>query len=395
MSSFLPPVVKSVANAAALDRGLFKRTIRVPALRVAASKVGQLRASVLKDLVLNVPRVKSVVKDEDSTKRLVLLDQGCPAEDRLKLADCSSECELVDYSICLDYAFWTADEVLTSILPEGIPVPGSFEMVGHLIHLNLLPEHSPYKHVIGQVILDKHPQCRTVVNKLGSIANVYRVFDMEFLAGDHDTMVEVREEGCTFAFDYAKVYWNSRLQAEHRRLVQSFETGSTVCDVFAGVGPFAIPAAKSRKCTVYANDLNPESIRYLCQNATANKVERRIKQFNMDGRDFVRHVFGKSSKVHFDHVIMNLPASAHEFLDVFLELETERPPTIHCYVFVREGEPRGIELVEGVLGRPVESFKEHFVRNVAPSKDMYCISFRLPSILPGNSAGPKRLKTEQ
>lgn len=393
MSSFLPPVVKIVANAAALDRGLFKRTIQVPALRVAASKVGQLRASAWKDVVLNVPRVKSVVKDGDNNKRLVLLKQECLSDEKLKLLDYSSECELVDYSICLDYTFWTADEVLSSILPEDVSVPGSFEMVGHLIHLNLLPEHSPYKHIIGQVMLDKHPQCRTVVNKLGSIADVYRVFDMEFLAGDHDTMVKVHEEGCTFTFDYAKVYWNSRLQAEHRRLVQSLQIGSTVCDMFAGVGPFAVPAAKSRKCIVYANDLNPESTKYLCQNAATNKVERQIKHFNMDGRDFVRQVFGKDN-VHFDHVIMNLPASAHAFLDVFLELEIERPPTIHCYVFVRGGGPRGIALVEGVLKRPVESFTEHFVRNVAPNKDMHCISFRLPSSLPSGNVGPKRLKTE-
>jgi tRNA (guanine37-N1)-methyltransferase len=42
-------------------------------------------------------------------------------------------------------------------------------------------------------------------------------------------------------------------------------------DVFAGVGPFAIPAAKNG-VTVYANDLNPESYRWLQANKTLNKV---------------------------------------------------------------------------------------------------------------------------
>ena len=42
-------------------------------------------------------------------------------------------------------------------------------------------------------------------------------------------------------------------------------------DVFAGVGPFAIPAA-AKGCKVYANDLNPESFKYLNQNVSINKV---------------------------------------------------------------------------------------------------------------------------
>jgi tRNA (guanine37-N1)-methyltransferase len=41
--------------------------------------------------------------------------------------------------------------------------------------------------------------------------------------------------------------------------------------VFAGVGPFAVPAAK-RGNIVYANDLNPESYKYMCENMKMNKV---------------------------------------------------------------------------------------------------------------------------
>ena len=42
-------------------------------------------------------------------------------------------------------------------------------------------------------------------------------------------------------------------------------------DMFCGIGPFAIPAAR-RGCTVYANDLNPDSYKYLVENARLNKV---------------------------------------------------------------------------------------------------------------------------
>jgi len=69
------------------------------------------------------------------------------------------------------------------------------------------------------------------------------------------------------------VYWNSRLQAEHERLVKLFDVSDVVADVFAGVGPFAIPAAK-KGCIVFANDLNPNSTKYMQLNCATNKVRR-------------------------------------------------------------------------------------------------------------------------
>lgn len=39
----------------------------------------------------------------------------------------------------------------------------------------------------------------------------------------------------------------------------------------AGVGPFSIPAAK-KGAFVYANDLNPCSYQWLCENIKLNKV---------------------------------------------------------------------------------------------------------------------------
>jgi tRNA (guanine37-N1)-methyltransferase len=55
---------------------------------------------------------------------------------------------------------------LQKLLPEGIDVPTSFESIGHIAHLNLRPEQLPHKALIGQVIMDKNPTIRTVVNKV-------------------------------------------------------------------------------------------------------------------------------------------------------------------------------------------------------------------------------------
>ena len=101
--------------------------------------------------------------------------------------------------------------------------------------------------------------------------NEFRTFQYELLAGDPSMDVEIKQLDCTFRFDYSKVYWNSKLNTEHERLVNLFKQNDAVCDVMAGVGPFAIPAGK-RKVFVWANDLNPESYKSLADGIERNKV---------------------------------------------------------------------------------------------------------------------------
>ena len=139
--------------------------------------------------------------------------------------------------------------------------------------MNLREEYLPYKTLIAQVLLDKNPTIRAVINKTDEVGdqNAYRTFSYELLAGENDLNVEVHEGNCTFRFDYSKVYWNSRLETEHRRLVEKFRSGEAVCDVMAGVGPFAVPAGKKR-VFVWANDLNPDSFGSLGEAVERNKV---------------------------------------------------------------------------------------------------------------------------
>ncbi len=143
----------------------------------------------------------------------------------------------------------------------------------YLAHLNLRDHSLPYKSLIATVLLDKNPNIKTVINKVDEVGsgNEYRTFNYEVLAGEPKLNVEVKEQDCFFRFDYSKVYWNSKLDTEHRRLVQLFNEGDAVCDVMAGVGPFAVPAGK-KGVFVWANDLNPDSYASLKDAITRNKV---------------------------------------------------------------------------------------------------------------------------
>jgi len=375
----------------------------------------------------------------------------CCSGYRIKLVDLPPKAQsilnieadnLITYNVNLDYDYWTADEILNVFLPEELRegCPTGFAMTGHIAHVNLNDEYLPYKNIIGQLILEKNKRVKTVVNKLKTIDNQFRFFKMELIAGEPNYLVEHFESDCRFTFDFTQVYWNSRLHTEHDRLVQLFKPEEVIADVFAGVGPFAVPAAK-KGCAVLANDLNPSSSRYLSQNVLNNRVSDLIRVSCQDGHDFIRNVVTQlydnpflpytgpkpsrlqeekerrrvqklileglvlteptpdmsRARKHISHFVMNLPDSAIKFLGAFrgvlhdekrnLSGIYENMPMIHCHCFTRELEPGNAgkdirDRVCAALGQPIlEDVSVHFVRSVAPSKEMYCISFRLPRVV--------------
>lgn len=101
---------------------------------------------------------------------------------------------IIPYKIELGYEHLTANQILDVLLPDEDKreIPSSFETVGHIAHMNLPEEMSQKnKSIIAQVILDKNPSIRTVLTKIGTISSTFRNFEMQILAGDSDTLVEL------------------------------------------------------------------------------------------------------------------------------------------------------------------------------------------------------------
>ena len=67
----------------------------------------------------------------------------------------------------------------------------------------------------------------------------------------------------------------------------------------------------------------------------------------MDGREFIKKAIKdlfETKQQYFNHFIMNLPASALEFIDAFVEafpqnIPTENLPFVHCHCFARGETP--------------------------------------------------------
>ncbi|XP_037940345.1 tRNA (guanine(37)-N1)-methyltransferase-like [Teleopsis dalmanni] len=397
-----------------LEREAFRKEVQIPRLRVPEEQLHKV-LPLVKNVLLKMEQLRPVQnllnesKDNNNLFKEILLHplpvkswDSLPIEQLEENQITSSDFYFKELE--LNYKNWRADEILKCVLPTNEDGLTSYSRIGHIVHINLREHLLPYKKLIGEVLCDKVPNCRTVVNKAATIDNTYRNFAFELISGVPEYQVETKENGITFEFDFSNVYWNPRLCTEHERIVQLLKSGDVLYDVFAGVGPFSVPAAKKR-CIVLANDLNPESYRWLQNNMKRNKCTNQAKLYNKDGRDFILEdikadllkrwleVDSNSPSDTAIHITMNLPAMAVEFLDAFRGLfaaeatdlnftnKTYNYPTVHVYTFTKGEDTKSLvkPLVEQHLGLSLDnnSLDIHFVRNVAPNKDMYRASFRL------------------
>ncbi|KAI4335811.1 hypothetical protein L6164_014420 [Bauhinia variegata] len=190
--------------------------------------------------------------------------------------------------------------------------------------------------------------------------------------------------------------------------------------MFAGIGPFAIPAAQ-KGCIVYANDLNPDSINYLRINAKINKVYDRICAYNMDPRKFISQLVQvPDSEIKSEYIVPVIKTRdtteihdiaesnsqnerlARNICDLQDSIDTsvedvrgstrqaaisvasvKRPSTSSEDGSCTSSDGLGIwsSEAESALNARIEDSRFHRVRDVAPNKAMFCLSFRLPESL--------------
>ena len=131
----------------------------------------------------------------------------------------------------------------------------------------------------------KNPHVKTVVNKTEKIDNVFRNAQLEVIAGENNFIAIVKEGNARFTLDYSEVYWNSNNHTDREAVLSMISYGQSLCDMFCGVGPLSVQAAK-KQAYVTANDLNPACYKYLKVNTINNKITSRLFPFCMDAREF-------------------------------------------------------------------------------------------------------------
>jgi tRNA wybutosine-synthesizing protein 2 len=154
-------------------------------------------------------------------------------------------------------------------------LPAGYQRLGRVLVLKLPERYRPHFPLLGAAWRDALGVA-TVLVRVGPVDGELRRPQLERIAGTV-TETEVVEHGIRWRFDAARLMFAAGNRTERQRAGTLVRPGETVVDLFAGIGYFAIPAARvGRAARVIAVEKNPEAHRYLLENAARNGVADRL-----------------------------------------------------------------------------------------------------------------------
>jgi tRNA wybutosine-synthesizing protein 2 len=184
-------------------------------------------------------------------------------------------------------------------------MPAGYQRLGRVLLVRLPPALRPFFPLIGSA-WQRELGVSTVLVPYGPIEGEYRVPRLERIAGD-TTETEVTEQGVRWRFDAAQIMFAAGNRTERARVGRLVKPGETVVDLFAGIGYFAIPAARlggARR--VLAVEKNPVAVRYLRENVVLNRVGDRVEVVAGDNRT-VPLPFGTADRVFLGYLPTSIP----------------------------------------------------------------------------------------
>jgi tRNA (guanine37-N1)-methyltransferase len=188
----------------------------------------------------------------------------------------------------------------------------SFDIIGDLVIAEIPEELVEKEKQIANAILQVHRSAKVVAKKTGAMSGEFRVRPLKVIAGENRTETLYKESGVQMKLDPSKVYFSVRLATERKRIADQVKPGERILALFAGVGPFPLVISKVQPdCEIVAIELNPDAFEYMQQNTRLNRTQN-IKTILGDARKVVL----KNYQNRADRIIMPLPHTAEDFLDV-------------------------------------------------------------------------------
>jgi tRNA (guanine37-N1)-methyltransferase len=165
----------SVVPPVPIDTKKFEEHWEVPAVLLPATRTDKFIKS-FRSYLLNKERQPNVIRHpDDETLRIILLNQkfGENGNNPPELEEFVTEdpaVTFITHTLGHNYSDYSWDEALKVVM-KGVQVPSGFETIGNIAFLNLREAQLPYRFLIGQVILDKLANIKTVVNKTDRLQN--------------------------------------------------------------------------------------------------------------------------------------------------------------------------------------------------------------------------------
>ncbi|TRZ55361.1 class I SAM-dependent methyltransferase family protein [archaeon] len=224
-------------------------------------------------------------------------------------------------------------------------LPRSYQIVGKILLLKLKPGILKHKKIIGAAIIEILPYIKTACLQK-QISDKERKPDVEVIAGKESFITLHRENGCLFEIDVSKSMFSKGNKAEKVRLASLIKPGETVIDMFAGIGYWTIPVAKTTKAKkIFAIDINDEAADFLEKNVLLNNVSMKVDILKGDCRNFIDLLENAA-----DRIIMGYLFGTEKFLPAALKM-AKGGCTIH---FHRNVEMEKIEILKKNIAETAE-----------------------------------------
>jgi tRNA (guanine37-N1)-methyltransferase len=258
----------------------------------------------------------------------------------------------------------------------------AFDVVGDIIFIELPKAFGKKERLIGEALLEAHPNIRLACRKLGGLKGKYRQIPLKIIAArknasksfetmykEHDVRMKVRLD---------KVFFSPRLATERRRIAGKVKPGETVGVWFAGVGPFALVIARhSKPKKIIAIELNAIAARLLNENIALNNFQELIEGMQGD----VKKIIPKYYINYFDRIAMPAPKGAEHFLGMAFK-GIRKNGVIHFYQFSDREKPfeKPIKLIEKEAlkeKRKVKVIDKRVIRELSKSRVQAVIDFKV------------------
>lgn len=209
----------------------------------------------------------------------------------------------------------------------------SFDVIGDIAIIKIPPELSAREKLIGDQILQKMKNVKTVLKQDSAVSGEYRTRDVTFVSGENKFETIYKESGLVFKVNVATAYFSPRLSTERLRIRSLVSDGEHLFNMFSGLGTFSLIIAKTKECKIESVDINPEAIRLAFDSLRLNKkMKGEVRPMVGDAREFALKNRGL-----FDRILMPLPERSSEFLEsALISAKTQPGPVVHYYVHVSE-----------------------------------------------------------
>lgn len=207
----------------------------------------------------------------------------------------------------------------------------AFDITGDIAIMEIPDELIGKEKLLGENLLKTQKNVVTVLKKAGMHGTEFRTQKMDWLAGEKKKETVHKELGVLIKLDVENVYFSPRLSTERRRVADQVRQGEDILVMFSGCAPYPCVLSKhTRAKGILGVELNPSGHKYGEENIRLNKINN-VALFQGDVREVVPGL-----KKRFDRIIMPLPKSAGDFLNIALDV-SKKGTIINFYAFEEIG----------------------------------------------------------